>query len=175
MRILAAALAMGLALGCGGADSDALGRRSPPASDPHPERETIEIGLEHLRPAFTRDTVIRLNAIVARSLETIREYDGEIVGLRQAVDSALVDGATPDAHTEAIASLERLGAFEERAKRALHDMRGAVGQLEASGERYNEAILAGMVDFVEDVESELHHERQQLSERLAGRFDEEAS
>lgn len=162
MRSTAAALLVTLALGCGAADAGVTGSRTPAAPA---QRGTVEIGLEHLRPSFTRDTVIRLNAIVARSLATIREYDGEIGELRRSVERALADGSHRSAAT---AGLEKLGAFEQRSKRALDDMQRAVKKLRASDERYNAAILAGMVDFVEDVESELRHERERLAARLAG-------
>ena len=127
-------------------------------------REFSAIEIDAMRPAFEKDTVIKLNAIVRRSLDTANAYTAEIRAIRAAV-AADADGA--DAETKAAAQdgLEKLDAWYAEALSAQHDMNGAVAELEESGEDYSEEILAGMVQYVNDVERLLREEIAALTPR----------
>lgn len=103
-----------------------------------------EILPEDIAPTFTRETVIKLNAIVQSSLDTIDAYDE----LRRSVknDRSLLDTDTTKA---------ALTEMDGVAKQALKDMQGEVDRLKQSDEIYNEVVLAGMVTFVTKVEAEI--------------------
>ena len=114
------------------------------SGDPSPR--FVEQGLEQLGSPFTRDTVLRLNAIVARSLSAIEQFD------RARMESGSNGGA------ERSASLRTYAELSRQAEQARIDMAAAGRQLRASGEAYNEAILAAMIRFVEDVDEEIGEE-----------------
>lgn len=103
-----------------------------------------EILPSDIQPTFERDTVIRLNAIVQQSLDTIDAYDV----LRRDVKANPAKEADPETQ----AALTELDAS---AKAALADLTAEVERLEASEEVYNEVVLAGMITFVTKVEAEI--------------------
>ena len=103
-----------------------------------------EILPSDIKPTFTRETVIKLNAIVQTSLDTINAYDE----LRRTVK------ANPDRQSSQ-ETIDALAEMDTVAKTALADMQAEVERLEASDEVYNEVVLAGMVRFVTDVEDEI--------------------
>lgn len=172
MKYLAITAALALAVGCQGnsdtsgqsevAESDSVAvtqaaeelvtsepeAQSDVVEDGYPSGESLnglkEILPSDFEPTFTRDTVIKLNGIVQRSLDTINAYDE----LRRSVraDPSL-DGAG-----ETTAALEEM---DEIAKAALIDITAEVDRLEASDETYNPVVLAGMVTFVTKVEDEV--------------------
>lgn len=102
---------------------------------------------ENYSPAFERDTVIGLNEIVRRSLTVIEEYDA----MKRSISRATEAAPAPSVD-EQRALLEDMDA---RAAQALEDITADAARLEASDEVYNAAILAGMVDFVTDVDREV--------------------
>jgi len=131
------------------------------------KQKIVELLPEDFKPAFTRETVIKLNAIVRRSYDVIDEYDAIIDDVRgaveQAVSTEMAEQETPEEAEQKIAQITTLA---ERSKHALSDMMAAVKKLKASDEEYNTAILAGMIDFVEDVEREISAEGVKLEEML---------
>ncbi|GAB2191641.1 hypothetical protein MAH1_32490 [Sessilibacter sp. MAH1] len=118
-------------------------------------KQIVELLPEDFKPAFTKETVIKLNAIVHRSFEAINDYDESVKAAR----GALIDAAKPDASEEtkamAMKKLAHISELNKQSKAALSDMKAAETELRNSDEEYNSAILAGMVDFVEDVEREI--------------------
>ena len=102
--------------------------------------------LEQLGSPFTRETVLELNAIVARSLAAVEEFD--------AVRKAGAD----DADRAAAERRETLAALSDRAGRARSDLTAAAARLRDRGEPHNEAILAAMVRFANDVDGEIREE-----------------
>ena len=113
--------------------------------------EIIEILPEDFQPAFTRDTVIKLNAIVKRSYAVIEAFDtfrSELYDSEQGGKENVKTKLT-DNQTLAINALELHSHF------ALNDMQEAVKELKTSNEHYNIAVLAGMVMFVEAVDREV--------------------
>lgn len=125
--------------------------------------QRVELGVEDFRASFERDTVIKLNEIVSRSLAVIREYDASIKQIRADVQSATAEGAAAESRAVAETGIGALAGLYDRSKIALDDMGTAVTELKASGEFYNEVILAGMIDFVEDVEREVRTEKEKLA------------
>lgn len=102
--------------------------------------------LDQLSSPFTKKTVLKLNKIVGRSLAAVQEFDR----IRR----------TPDAGSTRISDYRTLSATANAAR---SDMSAASVQLRNSGERYNEAIFAAMVRFVDDVDDEIRAEVEQVS------------
>ncbi len=122
------------------------------------QKEIVELQPKDFKPAFTRDTVIKLNKIVRRSHALISRYDAIIRDARTAVES----NDKPAAQKQ-VAGIKELA---QKSTLVLDDMMEAVKELKASGEEYNAAILAGMLDFVEDVEREMNAEQTKLEKVL---------
>lgn len=163
MRVLQAAgklLFVLLAAGC------AVDRAGDMAASEPPHPEFVELGADGIGSPFTKETVLRLNAIVEKSLEIITDYDREIPGLRRLISAASAKGATASDKRNGAAAVERLGDFSARASAARREMALAVAELKTRGERHNEAILAGMVAFVEKVDEEISTETEAMRSRF---------
>lgn len=106
----------------------------------------IELLPEDFKPAFTRETVIKLNAIVRRSYDVINEFDA--LNKQQKVSAG-------DNVSSNFISTDSLKTLNIRSQSALIDMNKAVKTLKSSGEYYNESVLEGMLTFVTDVNDEL--------------------
>ncbi|MEL7129459.1 MAG: hypothetical protein AAGK23_07915 [Pseudomonadota bacterium] len=102
-----------------------------------------EVKPSDISPNFEKDTVIGLNAIVRRSLDVVEAYD--------ALSLPGGDASIP-LEADQFSALEDMQA---RAKAAVVDINAEARRLSTSGEVHNAAILAGMVEFVTDVESEI--------------------
>ena len=125
-------------------------------------REVAEVTLDEIKPAFTEATVLTLNAIVRRSLQAAGHYTRSIKSVRTIVATSERPGASPADRDAARAALEQLRTLHERAVAARIDMDAAVTSLEASAESYSEELLAGMVQYVRDVETSIAAEIQRL-------------
>jgi hypothetical protein len=124
------------------------------SSTPH----ISEILPEDFRPAFTRETTIKLNAIVKRSYSVINEFDTATKEWE-----TYLSGMDQPASTEATNRFNKdqlmvLKTLNKRSKDVLTEMNRAVDTLKASGEHYNTAVLAGMVKFVKTVDQEVSEE-----------------
>ena len=116
-------------------------------------------------PAFSRATVVRLNGIVQRSLDTIEEFDrGRPLAADERAGSDADEAGSPLAGRARLAWLEALDA---RAKSAREDMAIAAATLRSSGEAYNATLLAGMVKFVDRVAEEIAEAAATLRSELA--------
>jgi hypothetical protein len=150
LTLLAVVLFTGLFI-----NSAAMAEGKKPAS----AQELVELYPTDFKPAFTRNTVIKLNAIVHRSYDVINTYDAIIADVKQTMaQSENASRMSP----EAKAQLQRIAGLAKESKKILMDMNAAVDELTASKEDYNAAILAGMVDFVQDVEREISKQEKQL-------------
>ena len=98
--------------------------------------------LPQLRSPFTQERVVKLNAIVKKSLDIITKFDE----LRKSLQA---DGASS---SEFGIALKKLSS---KASDARAEMAQAKLELENSGEHYNKPIFAAMVKFVDDVDEEL--------------------
>lgn len=127
---------------------------------------TVELAARDIKAPFERETVIRLNSIVRRSLVAIRKYDAEIEAIRVDILAAERDEMSERQLADARASLTKLHGLVLETSQALSDMNAAVVELEASGETYNAAILAGMVRFVRTVADEISAEHARLEEQI---------
>jgi hypothetical protein len=125
-------------------------------------------GTNEARSPFERETVIRLNAIVQRSLDAINEYDGRRKEIREAAAVAAAPGADDAARAKATEGISFIDGLYDRAKAAFDDLKVAENDVKTSGEFYNDAILAGMVTFVTKVEVELREEKESLSAQISG-------
>lgn len=105
--------------------------------------------LDDIESAFTKETVLKLNAIVARSLAAINAFDK--------ARKMRTDDAQGTAEL-----LEKCSQLSENASKAKADMDSAAKVLRESGETYNEAIFSAMVEFVDKVDKELHDEVETL-------------
>ncbi|MCO1335880.1 hypothetical protein MO867_16210 [Microbulbifer sp. OS29] len=128
---------------------------------------SVALTSNDIKAAFERDTVIRLNGIVRRSLATIRQYDAEIKSVREEHLAATGNGMNEHQVADAKSNLSKLEEWNLEASQALKDMKAAVLELEASDEYYNAAILAGMVRFVETVATEIGDEYVKLTTLVA--------
>lgn len=115
----------------------------------------VELLPEDFKPAFTRDTVIKLNAIVKRSYAVIREYDELTKALEKQKPSTSKTLSAEQLKALVQHKLTVTDSLEKRSKAALADMIQAAKLLKASDEHYNAAVLAGMMTFVKDVEREV--------------------
>lgn len=149
---VAAALSVLSAVGCAG------GRDASVASPERPHPEFVELGAGAIGSPFTKVTVLRLNAIVQKSLDVIRDYDRDGAEWRRLIEAASAEGSTAADKRDAAAATEKLAGLSGRALAARGEMAVAVADLKSSGEKHNEAILAGMVAFVEKVDDELRTE-----------------
>lgn len=127
---------------------------------------TVELGSRDIKAPFERKTVIRLNRIVRRSLVAVRKYDAQIEAIRVDIFAAERDEMSERQLADARASLTKVHDLALEASQALSDMKAAVVELEASGETYNAAILAGMVRFVKTVADEIGAEHARLAEQI---------
>ena len=126
-----------------------------------PNAEFVELGEDEVDAPFTRERVIQLNAIVRRSLVLVEEFDDQVPAIRTSV----ADGTD----AEAEAAMAKLQAMSERSKAVIADITAAEKDILSTGEKYNDAILAGMVGFIDDVDKELDEEIEQLSAKMAAR------
>lgn len=117
-----------------------------------PSSQFVEQELNQLRSPFTKERVLELNAIVDRSLQAIGKFDGARKRLETGQESTAQTAAT-------------LVALAAEAKEAQLQMAAAKARLVASGEHYNESILAAMVRFVEDVDQEIGLEAARVDAR----------
>lgn len=117
--------------------------------------DLIEIMPEDFKPAFTRDTVTRLNAIVHRSYAIIGQFDE----FRKSLNNSPIEVRTQENPSKMLSDNQHalINSLDVRSKMALADMNKAVEELKGSGEHYNTAVLAGMVIFVRNVEQEVDH------------------
>ncbi len=109
--------------------------------------------LDDLSSPFTRETVLVLNAIVSRSLSAIEAFDKA--------------RREPDCSDRLDNRATRLAKYEdlsEQAHQARIDLVAAGKRLRESGEYYNEAIFAGMLDFVKSVDVEIRQEINKLQD-----------
>lgn len=166
--ILAAGLLM--LAGCsGGSETTASKERieaDAPARGASEGRAFTAIEIDAMRPAFAKETVIKLNAIVRRSLDTANEFTRAARAIRASVDAAVEENAEEETIAKARQGIDRIENWHQRALSAQADMNAAVGDLKNSDEIYNEEILAGMLKYVNDVERMLREESQALSGRL---------
>ncbi len=123
-----------------------------------------QIGGAEDRSPFVGDRVIKLNAIVRRSLDVSREFDKAAPAIRAAVEAAAVGGDRAAAQV----GMKTIGDLYDRAKAAQDDMAVAETDLLASGEYYDDAIFYGMKSFVADIERELSDEKAALAAKLGG-------
>lgn len=114
------------------------------------------------RPPFAGDRVIKLNAIVRRSLDLSKEFDAQAPSIRAAVDAAAAGGDLAAAE----AGVQTISDFHDRAKAALDDMVAAEAELKESGEYFDTAIFYSMMKFVADIETELREEKAALAAKL---------
>lgn len=125
-------------------------------------REVAEVTLDEIRPAFSAATVLALNAIVRRSLQSAGQYTRSIKSVRAAVAAAKQPDATKAERDAARTALAQLRTLHEHAIAARADMDAAAAKLEASEESYSEELLAGMVQYTIDVEESLAREIRRL-------------
>lgn len=121
-----------------------------------------ELSRENFHPAFTKNTVLKLNAIVSKSLDVINEYDSVMGQVRRVKK-------TPIEEQNLSNEIERINQLSSQSKQILSEMLLAEKALKDSDEVFNRAILAGMVDFVSDVEREVTAQSQLLSQSLSKR------
>ncbi len=114
------------------------------------ESRFVEQELDDIESPFTRETVLKLNSIVGRSLSAINEFDQ----LRST--ASVADDRDP---SRLLAVYQELST---KASAAQVDMGQESSRLVSSDEHYNEEILAAMVYFVSQVDSEIREEADAL-------------
>lgn len=129
-------------------------------------RQVAEVTLDEIKPAFTEKTVLKLNAIVRRSLNAATQYTKSVKSIRKSVDLAATAGATAADRKAAQDGIDKLKGLYGDAVAAQTDMDAAVAELQASDESYSKELLAGMVKYVNDVEESLSNEIDTLTAKL---------
>lgn len=114
---------------------------------------------------FTDKTIVKLNAIVARSLDSINKYDVIIVEIQELVQQAK-EQASKKTKSEVQVKVKEIYALAEASALASKDMTAAVEVLKKSGEDYDPNILTGMTRFVERVKNEISSQKQILEESV---------
>ncbi len=147
-------------------EAEAAPKKGVAASSP--DDQFKELGLENFRSAFTRETVLKLNAIVSRSLDTVTKYDDEIPKIEIAVARASGPDADDKARRDAEAGVALVKTLSEQASAAHADMLVASEQVRTSGEIYNAPLLSGMNRFVRRVDEEIREKLQALTATLDG-------
>lgn len=134
------------------------------AKQEHSNKENlVEIVPSDFQPTFTKHTVIKLNAIVSRSLEVINEYDKIINDVRERAES---QPKTSEEKMLVEKEVARIADLSVRSKLVLDELLKAEKALKASGEVYNRTIFAGMMIFVENVEQEISEQSDALLTKL---------
>jgi hypothetical protein len=99
------------------------------------------------KPPFTKETVIKLNSIVRRSLDSLEAFDvlvPELAAAKQSNDTARVTEIT-----------KQMAELETSATTARTDFVAAKKALIASKEEHNQIVLDAMEQFVLEVPSEI--------------------
>lgn len=130
------------------------------------KQEIVELTPSDFKPAFTKNTVIKLNKIVARSLDVINEYDAVIDSVRTAIETKITGSETAKSTALLEQEIAKINALAQQSKLILGDMKTAEHNLKLSGEDYNTVIFAGMMTFVKDVEKEISTQSEILLEKL---------
>ena len=104
------------------------------------------------KSSFPAGVVVRLNAIMTRSKNTIDTFDKVVPGIREASKTG--------ANAAGMAELEKLYG---EAKAANADLIAEGEKLDATGAYYDTVIFAGMKLFADKVEKELADEVKALS------------
>lgn len=164
MVLASAALA-----GAPGASPDQAQPAPAAADSPSKPTRFVEQGLDALSSPFTKPTVLRLNAIVARSKASIDMFDKLAPVVRASVGASEKPNATNAAKTAAKLQMGRLKALADKAAGEQAAMKMAEKMVRSSGEKYNDTLLSAMVGFVDEVTAEINEEVTQLSVRLAAR------
>ena len=128
-----------------------------------PRDNYVRLDQEAAHSPFRAETVLKLNAITARSLAAIDAFDQSIAETRRLVDDALANQGARDAATVALGRLDALGREATAAHRA---MTAADAAIRASGEPFDEIILAAIVEFVARVDSDIAEEHGLLAAKL---------
>ncbi len=139
---------------------------SAPLAPAESETEFVELGIDEFSSPFTKETVVRLNSIVGRSLASIQAYDGSVKKIEESIDASLAGGASAAERADAMKGLAKLEILSREAKAARKDLNDAEAELKSGDEKYNEAILAGMVAFVVKVDDELRIAVEVLNAKL---------
>lgn len=123
---------------------------SSASSTERDSQNIVKITPDKFQPAFSKETVIKLNSIVSRQLTVIDEYDAVMNKARKAMKNS-----THNQQAQLSQHSDIIDALSKRAKINLKDMTAAKKELIASEEKYNEATLAGMMTFVTNVDKEI--------------------
>lgn len=130
-------------------------------------RQFGAVELDQMQPFFTQDTVLKLNAIVRRSLTVADAYAEQIKGIRLSVAAAAKADADEDARELAANEVEKVTNWHSAANVAMKDIDAAAKALRASDEVFNENLLAGMIAYCHNVEAALEKESSNLAGTLA--------
>lgn len=156
-------IVLGTAVACSSIDgSSAEAQNSATGNKAAEAPQFVEQGVNELSSPFTRETVLKLNAIVARSKDSIDTFDKIIPDIRKSVDAA---AASRNAKA-ADAAMAQLNQLRQKAKQEVTEMKAAEAVVRSSGEKYNDVILSAMVGFVVGVEDEIGDEINALNKQL---------
>jgi hypothetical protein len=107
-----------------------------------------------VKPAFERETLLRLNAIMHRAKDTVDKYDEIRPGIEKLVaDAKAAPGDTAMA-AKARKGLEEIRALQAEAIAARTDLSEEGQKLVDSKQWYDQVVFSGMATFVTRVESE---------------------
>lgn len=138
-----------------------------PTNEGNADREFIELSPSDIKPPFTQKTVLKLNAIVRLSYDAINEFDRILEETRSTIsDVANSNDNTVTSTKNAQQKVKKIHELDQVSKSALEDIMSAANKLRNSDEEYNNAILEGMIQFVEEVEKEISQEKTHLDTLL---------
>lgn len=151
----------------------ALPAQAEPTAQAEPLPGRIEnrqfgaVEINQMQPFFTQDTVLKLNAIVRRSLTAADAYAEQIKNIRESVATVANADASEEALKLAASGVEKVNEWHSAANAAMKEMDAAAKALRASDEVFNENLLAGMIAYCHKVEAALEKESASLAGTLA--------
>ncbi|TXG82562.1 MAG: hypothetical protein E6R12_11125 [Sphingomonadales bacterium] len=156
-------LLVALLIGCAGHQPAATSTAAAPSIPGQAPERPGALKAELEQPPFTRDAVLKLNAIVARAKTELDSYDAKASGFRAAVTAARSAPDDKALRAKADAVRSELAGMQRRAHEALRDMKAAEAEVRTSGDYFNDVILSAMVYFVEQADKELTEAVNRLS------------
>jgi hypothetical protein len=119
-----------------------------------------------IKPAFERETLVRLNAIMHRAKDTVDQYDQVRPGIEKLVAEAKAAPGDAAKAAKARDGLVKIRALQAEAIAARKDLSVEGQKLVDSKQWYDQVVFSGMATFVTRVESEFADDLKAMGEGL---------
>lgn len=119
-----------------------------------------------VKPAFERETLLRLNAIMRRAKDTVDKYDQ----IRSGIEKLVADAEAAPGDTAKLAKarkgVEEVRALQAEAIAARKDLSEEGQKLVDSKQWYDQVVFSGMATFATRVESEFAEDLKKMDAAL---------